>query len=226
MADNVLALHATRLTALEGRVSADSLAQLFCPAFSITGPSAACYPAPGTTVMVAVSEGVTFSASAGALWSVEDFTDGATSYYVTGSGSGTDIQLPPGTWVFSWHLEGTPDSDGYYAFYRLGTDGASQRVSCTGPDGSITVTADAMTGLSVWLYNSGSGWASTGYPVLKAMLADTTLQDTGFRAPGTVTRAANSFISPDSHAPVYVWTEDGSTLTASGYLDLPHALGL
>lgn len=223
--DQALALHGGRLTALEGLVSADSLAALFCPAFSLSGSVVSCHPSPGTTVMLGLAgQDTAFRTAAGSLWSVENFAEGATNYYVTGSNSGGDVSIPAGEWTFSWHLEGTPDTDSYNVFYRLGEGGSSVRSTVTGPDGSVTIRTDSPTTFSLWLYNSGSGWASTGYPPLKAMLSDHRLQDGGFVARGSCVQAGNSFISPGDHRTVWVWTEDGSSLTAVGYEDIPYAL--
>lgn len=218
-----LAGHGSRLTALEGRVSPDDLAAMFCPAFQVSGSLITCWPAPGTTVMLELAqEGTAFRTSGRALWSGRDLVGGDNYYYITGSDSG-DVAVPAGSWVFSWSFQGVGKADSYSVYYRIGT-GTAQRKNTYGPEGSLTLNVTSPTVVSIWLVKTAAGWAGLGYPSVTAMLADASMQEAGFMTHTACVQAASSFISHGVHEPVLVWTEDGSSLTARGLEDLPHAL--
>ena len=224
-ADTALAAHGGRLTALEARTAADTLAELFCPAFSGSGSLVTCYPVPGSTVMLTLDgEDTAFHTSTRALWSCSGFAGGETYYYLTGGNGGGDVAIPAGTWTFSWSFTGLAATDSYSVYCRVGAGSSARRVNTYGPTGSVTVTASSPTTVSVWLYKTAAGWATLGYPTVTAMLADGTMAELGSLTHSAGVQAAASFISPQSHEAVLVWTEDGSSLTAAGREDLPHAL--
>lgn len=200
------------------------MAALFCPVFSLGGQVVTCYPAPGTTVHVDTDGADTvWHATGRVLWRCTDFVGSDSNYYVTGGSGGEDILLPPGTWIISWQAEGVPADDVYGVMYRL-QGKETVRMNRRGPGGSMAITLQEASRMSLWFYNSGGGWTQAGRPPMTVMIADAAMSSIGLPPVPVIYQAADSFIAPAAHDPVLVWTEDGSEVTVRGYESLPHYL--